>query len=540
MLCSTPFVPPRSCAVPERLDSPFCNSPAPLARVAAEALQAELEAGLLGEHDAFADGAGQMFGVLVVRRRDGELGVLRAFAGTLAGQWRRDGFVPPAFDPGQRAAIESSCRADWQALEARRVALAADPDYARAAVQLAEGERQLHQRSEQLRAQLALRKAARRAAREQAGPQELARLRREGEADGRLRADDKRSAREQLLLWRAAVAVYAEPLAQLERRQQQLLEEARHACLRGYRLHGADGEVSDLLALCGERECPEGMGDCAGAKLLNHAFAAGEQPLALAQFWWGAEPRDQVRHHRHFYPSCRGRCRPLFARLLQGFPIGREPDHLQPFGDASAPAVVFEDRHLILVDKPAELLSVPGLVSIDSVQSRLQARHPDLPQLQLVHRLDQSTSGLLLAAKTRVDHKALQRQFSERLIAKEYVALLDGEVAGESGEIELPLRVDLLDRPRQLVCHQHGRAALTRWRVLAREGGRTRVALSPVTGRTHQLRVHMAHPLGLAAPIVGDELYGKPGGRLCLHAQSLGFIHPGSGDWVDFQRPAPF
>ncbi|MGB0864872.1 MAG: RluA family pseudouridine synthase [Granulosicoccaceae bacterium] len=202
--------------------------------------------------------------------------------------------------------------------------------------------------------------------------------------------------------------------------------------------------------------------------------------------------------------------------------------------------MVYQDRHLIVVNKPAELLSVPGLAMIDSVQSRLQQRHPDLPELQLVHRLDQSTSGLLLLAKTRRDHKALQRQFSERTISKEYIALLDGEVLGEQGEISLPLRVDLEDRPRQLVCDQHGKPALTRWRVLAREGGRTRVALMPVTGRTHQLRVHMAHALGLSAPIVGDELYGKPGDRLYLHAQSLAFIHPGTGERARFSVPAPF
>ena len=521
-------------------DSPFCNSPALIAQEAAFALQQQLESLDLGQHDFFAPSGGQIFGVLVVRDAEGQLGYLQAFSGQVAEQWQWPGFVSPAFNQQKRQAFLPDAQQTLIEWSLQLQSLKNDPAFIEAQRQLQENEGVMQEHTRTLQAQLVERKAARRVARETADEETLATLRGEGEADARLRADDKRHVRERLKALNDAVAVFSDQIEELSSRYASLDRETYQHVQASYQLPNAEGQWADLSVLFAGREPLEGIGDCAGAKLLSSAYRNNLRPIALAEFWWGAEPLDGVRHHRHFYPSCRGRCGPLLAFMLQGLPPGRQPDHLQPFTDKRAPEIVFEDRHLILVHKPAELLSVPGLAMIDSVQSRLQGLHPDLPELQLVHRLDQSTSGLLLLAKTRRDHKALQRQFTGRTINKEYIALLDAEIEGEQGEIDLPLRVDLEDRPRQMVCYQHGKPALTRWRVISREAGRTRVALTPVTGRTHQLRVHMAHVKGLRAPIVGDELYGKPGQRLHLHAQTLDFIHPGSGERVSFTVPAPF
>jgi tRNA pseudouridine32 synthase/23S rRNA pseudouridine746 synthase len=209
---------------------------------------------------------------------------------------------------------------------------------------------------------------------------------------------------------------------------------------------------------------------------------------------------------------------------------------------ADEPRTVFEDRWLVVVDKPVGLLSVPGRSGLlrDSVLTRLRDRYPRADGPMVVHRLDLDTSGLMLAAKDAATHTALQRQFCRREIDKRYVAWLDGPVAGERGTIELALRVDLDDRPRQIHDPVHGKAAITDWNALERSGARTRVALHPRTGRTHQLRVHAAHPMGLAAPIVGDRLYGQPGDRLMLHAEALAFLHPHTGERIELVRSAPF
>ncbi len=215
---------------------------------------------------------------------------------------------------------------------------------------------------------------------------------------------------------------------------------------------------------------------------------------------------------------------PLLGQLKQ-------PDELE---------ILFEDEWIMVIDKPAQFLSVPGKEISDSVQQRVKRMRPDASGPLLVHRLDMSTSGILLVAKDPVTHKALQSQFIKRITRKRYVALLDGLVPDDSGTIDLPLRVDLDNRPRQLVCYEHGKSARTNWELIAREGNKTRVYFYPVTGRTHQLRVHAAHPNGLNTPIVGDELYGKASDRLHLHAELLEIIHPQSGNRMEFRSEVPF
>jgi tRNA pseudouridine32 synthase / 23S rRNA pseudouridine746 synthase len=313
-----------------------------------------------------------------------------------------------------------------------------------------------------------------------------------------------------------------------------------------YRFANARGETRTLRELFAPTEPPAGAGDCAGPKLLAQAYREGLTPLALAEIWWGAPSATGDRRAGVFYAACRGKCLPILTHMLDGLPVDAPPLFGAAAIDPAEPRVLYEDVHLLVVHKPSGLLTVPGRSASlqDCVVSRLQARYPDVPGQMVVHRLDMDTSGVLLAAKDLATASALQRLFSLRQIDKHYVALLDGAVAGDHGHITLPLRPDIDDRPRNIHDPVHGKPAHTEWRVLAREAGRTRVQFTPHTGRSHQLRVHAAHPDGLDAPIVGDRLYGRTAPdddeRLLLHAERVAFVHPVTGAPVVVEHPAPF
>ncbi|HFQ89021.1 MAG TPA: RluA family pseudouridine synthase [Desulfobulbus sp.] len=206
--------------------------------------------------------------------------------------------------------------------------------------------------------------------------------------------------------------------------------------------------------------------------------------------------------------------------------------------------LVHVDPLFVVVDKPGGLLAVPGRGAHmqDCVASRIRAHFPGCIEQPAVHRLDMDTSGLMLLARTRQAHRVLSLQFQQRRVGKTYVALLDGDVRGSSGTIRLAFRLDPGNRPRQVFDPVHGKPGVTRWRVLAREGGRTRVEFVPLTGRTHQLRLHAAHRSGLGCPIVGDRLYGSGtrSGEMLLHATELVFAHPETGDCLVFRSSPRF
>lgn len=313
-----------------------------------------------------------------------------------------------------------------------------------------------------------------------------------------------------------------------------------------YHFANARGAVRSLRDIFAPAEPPAGAGDCAAPKLLAHAYRLGLTPLALAEFWWGAPAATGDRREGVFYAACRGKCLPILTHMLDGLPVDAPPLYGAGLFPSDEPRVVFEDEHLLVVNKPSGMLSVPGRGASmqDCVMTRLRARYPDATGQMIVHRLDLDTSGVLLAAKTPLIASALQRLFSLREVEKRYVAVLDGDVRGDHGHICLPLRMDVDDRPRHIHDPEFGKPADTEWRVISREGGRTRVHFTPHTGRTHQLRVHAAHPDGLDAPIVGDRLYGRtaPGEdeRLLLHAERLAFVHPVTGARVVVEQPAPF
>jgi tRNA pseudouridine32 synthase/23S rRNA pseudouridine746 synthase len=541
-----------------------------------------------------APGGGKMFGVLVVAAPDGRIGYLRGFSGMLDGQWQVAGFVPPLFDPVARDAFWPAGQRRLGELDQALRELAAAPDCAavhaahasitaRHAAELAALRARHHdRRADRHAAREAIRAAAARDSSDPAGHAALTARGLEatprdllagpaldgatfpsgrdldscGDPRAALHALDQASrgdAAERRRLDAAQRAERAEITARLavldgERRhlEDQRATESSALMKRlhdGYLITNARGESRPLRALFAPGEPPSGAGDCAGPKLLGHAYRLGLRPLALAELWWGAPPISGGRRAGQFYPSCRGKCGPFLPFMLEGLSHAAPPVFGADTIAAGEPRVVFEDPWLIVVDKPCGLLAVPGRGDLlgDSVATRLYARYPGAA---VAHRLDLDTSGLLVAAKDPATHVALQRAFARREVDKRYAAWLEGVVARDHGTIELALRVDLDDRPRQIYDPVHGKPAVTEWRVVERTASRTKVALVPRTGRTHQLRVHAAHPLGLGAPIVGDRLYGcapaRASSRLALHAEFLAFTHPHTQQRIEFVRPAPF
>jgi tRNA pseudouridine32 synthase / 23S rRNA pseudouridine746 synthase len=313
-----------------------------------------------------------------------------------------------------------------------------------------------------------------------------------------------------------------------------------------YHFVNARREVRSLRCLFAPGEPPTGSGDCAAPKLVAHAYRLGLRPIALAEFWWGAASTTGDRREGAFYAACRGKCFPILTHMLDGLPVEPPPLFGTAAIDPSEPRAVFEDEHLLVVNKPSGLLTVPGRTASlsDCAVSRLRKRYPHATGPLAVHRLDLDTSGLLLIAKHADTAKALQRMFSLREIEKHYVAWLNGNIAADHGHITLPLRVDVDDRPRHIHDPVFGKPAHTEWQVLARQNGRTRVRFKAHTGRSHQLRVHSAHPQGLDAPIAGDRLYGhnapSEGERMQLHAERLAFVHPVTGARLVIEQSAPF
>jgi tRNA pseudouridine32 synthase/23S rRNA pseudouridine746 synthase len=524
-------------ALPAVFASPFDpGEPHPLARRAADELIGELR----GRTGLDGPGGGKMFGVLVVAAPDGRLGYLRGFSGMLDGQWQIPGFVPPLYDADARDAIWPAGQTQLRAIELALRALAASPAQlaaraeraavtARHAAELAAlRARHRDQRDRRRDARATTADPAARHALDQAS---------RGDTAERRRLDADHAA--ELAAAAARLDGFDRERARLER---QRADESRALMIQvhdSYVISNARGERRPLRALFAPGEPPGGAGDCAGPKLLGHAYRVGLRPIALAELWWGAPPLTGGRTSGQLYPSCRGKCGPILPFMLEGLAHAAPPVFGGDAIPADEPRVVFEDAWLIVVDKPCGLLSVPGRSGLlaDSVLTRLRAREPGVT---VVHRLDLDTSGLLVAAKDPATHAALQRAFAQREIAKRYTAWLDGVVAGDRGTVELALRVDLDDRPRQIHDPIHGKPAITSWQVIERTATQTRVSLVPHTGRTHQLRVHAAHALGIGVPIVGDRLYGRAAARLALHAEALAFTHPHTQRRVELVRPAPF
>lgn len=312
-----------------------------------------------------------------------------------------------------------------------------------------------------------------------------------------------------------------------------------------YQLLNARGEKRDLVDIWQsyynrpklQRKFPlppGGTGDCCAPKLLQYAYQQGLHPVCMAEFWWGATTRTELRHHLNYYPACRGKCKPILTWMLQGLSVDPDPESLG-FARLELP-IVYEDEHIVVVNKPSGLLSTPGRIEDYSVETIMQQRYPGSI---IAHRLDMGTSGLLIVAKSLEVYRPMQQQFVRHEVRKKYLALLepaDHSGLPQKGTISLPLRPDPMNRPRQVVDMEHGKRAVTDYEFITSD----LVALYPHTGRTHQLRIHCAHPDGLRRPIRGDELYGTRGDRLWLHAAEIWFRHPVTGASMHFELPFPY
>lgn len=326
----------------------------------------------------------------------------------------------------------------------------------------------------------------------------------------------------------------------------QMSQELQTWLFHQYQLLNARSETKDLVDVWQDYHCsarirskfplpPGGTGDCCAPKLLQYAYMEGLKPICMAEFWWGESPKNLIRHHEQFYPACRGKCLPVLTWMLQGLEVDPNPEENR--STPLEPEVVYEDEVVVVVNKPSGMLSMPGRQTTYSVATWAQERWPGS---MVAHRLDMSTSGIILVAKTEEAYHALQEQFTERVVKKKYLAIVEGKPQEEHGVINLPLSSDPLNRPCQVVDHEHGKQAITEYRVLATAQGYTLLALWPHTGRTHQLRMHCAHHEGLDCPILGDELYGRKAERLYLQAQAITFVHPSTNKRMHFELPYPF
>lgn len=336
---------------------------------------------------------------------------------------------------------------------------------------------------------------------------------------------------------------------ELQRKRHELSIALQREIFEHFNLLDATGtryrNIVDIFADAKRGLPPGGTGECSAPRLLQYAYQHGLKPLYMAEFWYGASPRNISRIHGSFYPSCIEKCSPLLRYQLGAQPVSEVINAAV----GCSIRIIYEDDAILVLSKPAGLLSVSAKdLSLPNVEDMLHRMYPEIKGPMLVHRLDQATSGLLIAAKDARTHKSLQLQFQERDVHKKYVAVLRGRLSSSSGCIDLPLTVNPDDRPRQVVDFQFGKKATTYYRIISSEGEHTRIALYPMTGRTHQLRVHCASPLGLDIPILGDSLYDildassvpTEGQRLHLHAEEIVFEHPETKKRCRFEDPAPF
>ena len=596
-------------ALPEKFTYPFHYTPHPLCVLAAEEVKEYIASRKEWQEEL---ASGKMFGVLIVQTDNGitnneenQIGYLAAFSGNLDGKNLHPYFVPPVYDLLQPEGFFKIEEEQISAINIRIRELENSGSYLDSKEKWKIETEQAKAVLNQAKAELKMAKEAREI-RRQSSPElsgeEQASLIRESQYQ---KAEYKRLEKKwkkRLEELETEVRHFDIEIERLKTERKERSAALQRKLFEQFRMLNAQGEVKDLYTIFEQtvqKVPPAGAGECALPKLLQYAYLHQLKPLAMAEFWWGDSPKNEIRHHGYYYPSCKGKCEPILQHMLQGLEVDENP-LLNPIHEEEELEIVFEDEWLLVINKPAGMLSVPGKAEDrDSVYHRLKKKYPEATGPMIVHRLDMATSGLLLVAKTKEVHRDLQAQFANRSIKKRYVAVLDGviikteketkpiaekailiaketvstkktakaERTGNTGRIELPLCLNPLDRPRQMVSSEHGKEAITEYQIISEseritsesentfnESNRidesersinesrkyTRIVFYPLTGRTHQLRVHAAHPEALGCPILGDELYGKKADRLYLHAEYIEFRHPIYGDILCIQKEADF
>ena len=593
---------------PRQFTYPFCYEVDALAEAASLELQRYIaDADLMSTEK----GCGKMFGVLVVEYEDEEgalqRGFLAAYSGLLGGRNDWPYFVPPVFDAQQPDGHFKRTERDISAINREIAAIEHDPEYLQSVEQHEQTKKRLQAEVDAFKAEVDAAKARRDARRKSGEPlseEEQAEMIRESQF---MKAELRRRRKAMEQAESTLNTQHSTFLKSLQRKRKQMSDELQRWLFSAYRMLNAKGEERDLIDIFREYTHampPAGAGDCCAPKLLQYAYLHRLRPVCMAEFWWGESPASEIRHHLHYYPACRSKCLPILTHMLKGLDVA--PNPLAQKRHTAEPRVLYADEYIMVVDKPAGMLSVPGKaesvrsefsdsanISVEEYFANLQLptnsqftteqftigeadnsklKIQNSKFLKAAHRLDMDTSGLLVLARTEQAYVELQRQFASRETVKRYEAVLSGvptqnsklktqnssvQPSGCLEAISLPLIADINDRPRQRVDMEHGKPALTLYNIVEVRAvdantavayttkkvdkRRTLVHLYPKTGRTHQLRVHCAHPLGLACPILGDPLYGiERADRMYLHAAELTFRHPVTGETMHFLSPSGF
>ncbi len=537
--------------LPKKFDYPFYYEPTEIAKQACKEVQEYLENQTDFEHnfglenDLSSTPIGKMFGVLVVRNQENKIGYLAAVSGKLANTNQHKIFVPPVFDMLNKNGffLEQEERLNeinriLESLENNQNYLQLKEDFLQfeinSKLKIEEGKQLLKSNKKDRKSQRETISSTLSEEEIQFFEEDLIKQSLRDKYEFRV-LSEKLDAEKQLLL--NEINVFENKISSLKEERKTKSNSLQNQLFNQYQFLNKFKQEKGLLEIFSNtvfQQPPAAAGECAAPKLLQYAFQNDLEPICMAEFWWGDSPKSEVRKHGQFYPACTGKCEPILGHMLQGIELN-ENLLLKQNSTVEELEILYQDDDLVVINKPEEFLSVPGIEIKDSVYLRIKHQFPLATGPIIVHRLDMSTSGILVLALNKESHKLLQQQFIKRKVHKRYIALLDGNIEHDNGFIDLPLRVDLDDRPRQMVCYEHGKTAQTKYEVITRKDNKTLVYFYPITGRTHQLRMHASHRLGLNAPIIGDDLYGKKANRLHLHAESLEFTHPKTKELMKFQ-----
>ena len=560
-------------SLPVRFNNPFDYEPDALCRAAVKQLQANLPITPI---------EGKMYGVLIVER-NGEIGYLQAYSGQIADEG--EDFVPAVFDYLQSDGYFKIHEAEITQLNQQITQLKASTAYQQALNSLKMIQQKAEKDIKEARKVMQGAKFLRDKRRKEAFISEAERNEMTRQSQF-LKAElqrKKKAYAEQITAAQTIVNGYQKQITAWKRERKMKSDHLQRWLFSQFSLLNACRERKNLLDIfrdyylknspartkaahitsvnTAERTTkenlaasllpPSGAGECCEPKLLQYAFLHGYKPISMAMFWWGPSPKTEIRQHGNYYPACNGKCKPILEWMLDGIDVDykdcNRTDYETELALSERLKIRYEDDYLAVVVKPSGLLSVPGKGCQPSVYSILKERWKGKSDVFMVHRLDMDTSGLLVVARNTEVYKALQAQFIGRSVKKKYVALLPFSVLEKKlpaeGRIELPLSPDPDDRPRQRVDRTNGKPATTEYRFIGKTTyGKealeaVKIELYPLTGRTHQLRIHCAHPDGLGSPIIGDNLYGQRAERLWLHAEHLEFTHPITQKRMTFDTP---
>ena len=541
--------------LPEKIAYPFNYDPCDLAKLASKELQELIVSKTDWNHDfgltqhIDSTNIGKMFGVLVVKNSKGNIGYLKAFSGKVADVNVIEGFVPPIAEFLNKGSFYRQGEEELVAIN--KIVIQKENDL-KNSKQILDQEGFINRLQSQLKQHKALMKSEKVLRDNKRIGLDLSSLNDEEvilieslkQESLKLQFDLKkikkelRITNEELDLLKQSIL---EEVQNLKIKRKQKSRDLQKQMFSEYNFLNEDHDQINLFDIFKDTKTPippSGAGDCAAPKLFNYAFKNKLKPIALAEFWWGQSPKSDIKIHKNYYPSCRSKCFPILSFMLNKSNV--EPNPLEEHDTDKCIEIIHDEALFTIINKPEGLLSVPGKKVNNSAYSQFLKKFPEATGPIIVHRLDMHTSGLMVLTKNKETHKYFQNLFLNKEIKKEYYALLESIPKTNSGTIDLPLRVDLENRPRQLVCHEHGKKAISEFEVLESKGSKVLVRFSPLTGRTHQLRVHAAHLEGLNSPILGDDLYGKPKDRLYLHAYKLTFIHPITNKPVNFEVKPQF